>query len=259
MKITQIRNATLLVEYANTTFLIDPMLADKEAWEGFPGTARSHLRNPMVPLPVKVEELLNVDIVLVTHTHRDHWDEAAQQLIPASQLIYTQHEADAQLIRSQGFTNVHVLTDENAFPQGISIYKVDGQHGSNDAYAVPQVAEFLGDACGLVFTHRDEKTLYIAGDTVWVKPYMKTLQRFKPDVVVMNIGDAHIDEYGPIIMGADDTLRTLQFLPQATLVASHMEAINHCLLTRRELREFTQKQGIEDQVLIPEDGESLIF
>ena len=31
MKLTQIRNATLLLNYAGVKFLIDPMLADKEA------------------------------------------------------------------------------------------------------------------------------------------------------------------------------------------------------------------------------------
>lgn len=259
MKITQVRNATLLIDYARTTFLIDPMLAEKGAWEGFAGTARSHLRNPMTELPLKIEDLLNVDIIIVTHTHLDHWDEAAQKLIPADKLIYTQNESDERLIRSQGFTNVRVLQDENVFTNGLTIHKVEGQHGSNDAYAVPAVAERLGDACGLVFTHHDEKTLYIAGDTVWVKPYVKTLQRFEPDVVVLNIGDAHLDEFGPIIMGARDALRTLQALPETTVVASHMEAINHCLLTREELRTFTHEHGIKDKVLIPEDGETLSF
>ena len=92
-----------------------------------------------------------------------------------------------------------------------------------------------------------------------MKPYLKALQRFKPDVVVLNTGDAHIDDYGPIIMGARDTLRTLQALPETTVVASHMEAINHCLLTRQELREYTQQSGIEEKVLIPEDGDTLTF
>ncbi|EAB1940369.1 MBL fold metallo-hydrolase [Salmonella enterica] len=259
MKLTQVRNATLFIEYAGTTFLIDPMLAEKDAWDGFAGTARSHIRNPMTTLPIATEALVNADIVIVTHTHMDHWDEAAQKLIPSNKLIYAQHEADAELIRSQGFTNVRVLQDDNVFTHGLTIHKVEGQHGSNEAYAVPHLAEGLGDACGLVFTHHDEKTLYIAGDTVWVKPYLKTLQRFKPDVVVLNTGDAHIDDYGPIIMGAHDTLRTLQALPETTVVASHMEAINHCLLTRQELREYTQQNGIEEKVLIPEDGDTLTF
>jgi hypothetical protein len=38
-----------------------------------------------------------------------------------------------------------------------------------------------------------------------------------------------------------------------------MEAINHCLLTRAELRAYTLEQGIADRVLIPEDGEAMTF
>jgi hypothetical protein len=48
MNITHIRNATQIIDYAGKKFLIDPMLADKGAWPGFPGTARSELRNPLV-------------------------------------------------------------------------------------------------------------------------------------------------------------------------------------------------------------------
>lgn len=259
MKLTQIRNATLTLEYAGKKFLIDPMLAEKEAWPGFAGNARPHLRNPMVDLPVTVAELLVADAIILTHTHTDHWDEAAQQLIPKEMMIYTQNESDAALVHSQGFVNVEVLKEKNCFVDGLTIYKTEGQHGSNELYADTVLASLLGDACGLVFTHPGEKTLYIAGDTVWVKPYVRNLQRFQPEIVVMNAGNAVNDLYGPIIMGKEDTLRTLQVLPTATIVSSHMEAINHCLLTRAELREYTQQQGIEDKVLIPADGESLFF
>lgn len=51
MKLTQIRNATLKVEYAGKKFLIDPMLSVKGAFPGFPGTLNSHVANPMVDLP----------------------------------------------------------------------------------------------------------------------------------------------------------------------------------------------------------------
>ncbi|MCY9191071.1 MBL fold metallo-hydrolase, partial [Bacillus mojavensis] len=36
MNIQQIRNATLVVEYAGEKFLIDPMLAEKGAYPPFP-------------------------------------------------------------------------------------------------------------------------------------------------------------------------------------------------------------------------------
>lgn len=256
MQLTQIRNATLKLDYAGVRFLIDPMLADKEAWPGFPGTARSHLRNPLVALPVSVDTLLDVDVIIVTHTHQDHWDEAAQQLIPKDKVIYTQNESDASLIRSQGFTAVSVLADTNVIA-GINVVKTDGQHGSDEAYAIPEVAERLGDACGLVFSAEGEKTLYIAGDTIWVPPYVSSLKKYAPDVVVLNIGCATVDGIGAIIMGKEDALRTLEILPAATLVASHMEAVNHCLLSRAELRAYTAENGVQQNVRVPEDGEAL--
>ena len=48
MKITQVRNATLLIHYAGTRFLIDPMQAPKGSYPGFEGMANGHLRNPLV-------------------------------------------------------------------------------------------------------------------------------------------------------------------------------------------------------------------
>lgn len=258
MKLTQIRNATLKLEYAGTRFLIDPMLSEKGAWPGFPGTARSHLRNPLVELPVSIEELLDVDVIIVTHTHPDHWDDAAQQLIPKDRLIYTQNDSDAALLRSQGFTAVSVLSDINLIA-GVRIVKTGGQHGSDEAYAIPEVAARLGDACGLIFSHESEKTLYVAGDTVWVPQYAENLVNYAPDVVVLNIGLATVDGIGAIIMGKQDALRTLETLPSATVVASHMEAVNHCLLSRAELREFIAEHGIQDRVLVPADGETLSF
>lgn len=258
MQLTQIRNATLKLDYAGVRFLIDPMLSDKDAWPGFTGSARSHLRNPMVALPVSIEELLDVEVVIVTHTHKDHWDEAAQQLIPKDQVIYTQNENDAALLRTQGFTAVSVLADTNVIA-GINVAKTNGQHGSDEAYAIPEVAERLGDACGLVFSMEGEKTLYVAGDTIWVSQYAESLEKHEPDVVVLNIGMATIDGIGAIIMGKQDALRTLEVLPSATVVASHMEAVNHCLLSRDELRAYATENGIQDRVLVPEDGETLNF
>jgi len=149
-----------------------------------------------------------------------------------------------------------VLADSNVI-SGIKIVKTDGQHGSDEAYAIPEVAERLGDACGLVFSAEGEKTLYIAGDTIWVPLYVDSLTKYAPDVVVLNIGCATVDGIGAIIMGKEDALRTLDILPAATIVASHMEAVNHCLLSRAELRDYTVEQGIQQNVLVPEDGETL--
>lgn len=259
MNITQIRNATQLITYAGKRFLIDPMLAPKGAYPGFSGTARADIRNPMVELPVDVKTLLDADAVIVTHTHDDHWDQTAIELIAKDKPVYVQNDSDAALLRSQGFTHLTVMTEETTFGD-IRIAKTHGgQHGTERAYAVPELAERLGEACGVVFRHPDEKTLYIAGDTIWREEVAADLQKHQPDVVVLNAGYAHVLGFGPIIMGDQDVLNVHFLLPQAQIVATHMEAINHCLLTRHALREYAEANQFSDALSIPQDGESVIF
>ena len=108
-QIQQIRNATIKVTYGETTFLIDPMLAEQGAYPGFPNTYRSELRNPLVDLPMAAEDVIEgTDAVIVTHTHLDHWDDAAQKLLPKELPLFVQSAADAEMIRSQGFQDVRI-------------------------------------------------------------------------------------------------------------------------------------------------------
>ena len=91
MKIKQVRNATLLVHFAGTKFLIDPYLAEKGAYPGFEGTVNSHIRNPRVDLKMPMDEILDVDAVIVTHTHPGHWDDAAISLVPKHLPLFAQN------------------------------------------------------------------------------------------------------------------------------------------------------------------------
>ncbi|MBI1677054.1 MBL fold metallo-hydrolase [Citrobacter portucalensis] len=258
MNITQIRNATQHITFGGKTFLIDPMLAAKGTYPGFAGTARAEIRNPTVDLPVDIDTLLNVDALIVTHLHEDHWDEAAARVVPKDKPIYVQNDRDAQVLREQGFTQLTVLTQNTALGD-ITLRKTDGQHGSDRAYAIPQMAERLGDACGVIFQHQAEKTLYLVGDTVWRDEVETNMRTFQPGVVIVNAGFAHVIGFGPIIMGAEDVLKTHFTLPEAQIVATHMEAINHCLLTRAALKEYTCDNQIAQFVNVPEDGETLTF
>lgn len=256
----QVRNATAKITYGGTTFLIDPMLAKRGAYPGFENTYRSNLRNPLVDLTESPEKVISgVDAVIVTHTHLDHWDDAAQKALPKDIPLFAQHEEDAQLIRSQGFKNVRVLTDEADFG-GVKITKTGGQHGTDEMYAVPALAKPLGEAMGVVFQAPGYKTLYLAGDTIWRKEVDQTIEKYHPQVIVLNAGKAMMTGYeGSIIMGEEDVLRASKTAKDAKIVAVHMDAINHMSLSREELRTYVKKHDIESQVDIPEDGTSLEF
>jgi hypothetical protein len=60
-------------------------------------------------------------------------------------------------------------------------------------------------------------------------------------------------------MGKQDVLEVCRAAPGAAIVASHMEAVNHSMLSRKELREFLEEKGMTPRVLVPEDGEILRF
>ncbi|WP_158146627.1 MBL fold metallo-hydrolase [Vibrio fluvialis] len=256
MKITQIRNATQVIDYAGKTFLIDPMLAPKGTYPGFQGTANPHLRNPTVELPLPLESIINVDAVLLTHTHPDHWDETAVNAIPKDKLIFVQHEGDEAILLSQGFTNVKIFSEETEY-HGISFTRTVCQHGSDAAFQHDQMAEILGEVTGVIFSHADEEKLYVVGDTIWIPSVEETMKKEQPGVVILNTGWAHVLGFGPIIMGKEDVLKTHQVLPQAKIVATHMGAVNHVLVTTQEMREYAAANMISDFVFVPEDGETV--
>lgn len=258
VQLQQIRNATVKITYADTTFLIDPMLSKKGTYPGFENTYRSDLRNPLVDLPMSVEDVLaGVDAVIVTHTHLDHWDDAAQAALPKDIPLFAQDQADATLIRTQGFTNVRVLSDKAEFG-GVKLNKTGGQHGTDEMYAISEIAKGLGDAMGVVFQAPGHKTLYLVGDTVWRDEVDQALSQYAPEVIVINAGYAMLSNFDhSIIMGKEDVLRAAKAMPDATIVATHMDAINHMAQTRVELREFVQKNDVADRVEVPEDGESV--
>ena len=256
--IQQIRNATLKISYAGTIFLIDPMLASKGAYPGFEGTYRSELRNPLIDLPYTISEIIkDVDAIIVTHTHLDHWDDAAQEFIPKHLPLFVQNEQDADLIRSQGFINIKIL-DNNTLFNNIHLSKVGGQHGTDTMYAVPDLAKRLGDTMGVIFQGKGIKTLYIAGDTIWCDETTRVIGNYKPEIIILNTGYARLKNFDKsIIMGKDDVKHAYQTATNAIIIATHMDAVNHAMLTRKELHEYITKDGLDDRVLVPNDGETI--
>ena len=253
MNIQHIRNATIVVDYAGKRFLVDPFLAEKGTLPPFPNSARQDQNNPLVSLPTSIEEAVSgVDAVIVTHTHLDHWDDAAKDALPKGIKLFTQNEADKEEIGNAGFTNIEVLTKDTVF-EGIQLIKTKGEHGRGE------ILEIAGSVCGVVFKHQEEKTLYVAGDTVWYEEVEKTLHTQKPVVIVVNAGDNQFHEGDSLVMDAEDVLKVHQTAPDAKIISVHMEAVNHWALSRQELKDYAEEKGMSDNLLVPDAGEEYWF
>lgn len=235
MRITLVRNATLIVELAGKRILVDPMLDDVGARPPIEQT-RNPVANPTVPLPFPAEKVVrDLDAVVITHRHRDHLDTRAEELLPRDVPVFCQPE-DAAALRELGLDARPV--EDTASWEGLDISRTPAQHGTG------RMAELLAPVSGFVLDD-----LYIAGDTVWYEGVEEAIERHEPRVAVVNAGGAEFVEGGLIVMGADDVREVVARVP--TVIAVHMEALNHCFLERELLRRAVPA------VFVPEDGETI--
>ncbi|WP_226659210.1 MBL fold metallo-hydrolase [Pseudalkalibacillus hwajinpoensis] len=252
MNIHFIRNATLVLEYADKKFLIDPFLSEKGAMPPFPNTTNQHLSNPTVGLSTSIQKIIDVDAVIVTHLHPDHFDEKAKEVLSKEITIFAQNQEDVEVIKGEGFQNVISLEKQSSFAD-VTLSRTEGKHGEGE------ILKQTGKVSGIALSHPHEKTLYIAGDTLFNEDVQEAIQKHHPEVIVVNAGAAQFLEGGPITMTKENVVQTYQEAPNATIVAIHMEALNHCLLTREELKQFIEKKQLSTKILVPKDGQNLSF
>jgi L-ascorbate metabolism protein UlaG (beta-lactamase superfamily) len=235
VRLTLIRNATLLVELAGRTILVDPMLDDAGARPAVEGTPNPR-PNPLVPLPRPAEEIVRgLDALVVTHLHRDHFDDTAARLVPRDVPAFCQPEDEARL-RGLGL-DVRPVDDVVDW-DGVTLARTGGHHGTGELGAA------LGPVSGFVLDG-----LYVAGDTIWCPEVEAAIVRHRPRVAVVNGSGARFLEGDPIVMTSADVREVVARVE--TVVVVHLEALNHCVETRADVR--THAPG----ALVPEDGETL--
>jgi L-ascorbate metabolism protein UlaG (beta-lactamase superfamily) len=249
MQIQLIRNATLRMTYGNRTFITDPYFAPKHSQEPLIGKSR----NPIVDLPFSAKEILaDIELVLISHLHPDHFDNLAQQQLPKNIQIYCQ-PGDEQQIKEAGFSNVAGV-DENIDWHGVRITRTPGLHG-NEVWAAQ-----MGPVSGFLFQAEHESTVYWTGDTVCCEVVKQVILETKPEIIITHSSGAGFEPGEPIIMDARQTIEVCREAPQATVIAIHMETFDFDTVSRKDLRELAKAEGIKaEQLLIPMDGETLVF
>ncbi|HVC20937.1 MAG TPA: MBL fold metallo-hydrolase [Vicinamibacterales bacterium] len=251
MDIKLIRHATLRLEIGGRHLLLDPALGAAGMQPPIENSDNDR-RNPLVDLPAPIPEIARgLQALVVTHLHRDHLDDEAVQQLPHALPVFCQPE-DADALAKRGFKQVQPVADKVDW-EGLEIIRTGGRHGTGD------LARQMGPVSGFVFRAAGERPLYVAGDTVWCPLVADALARHKPGVIVVNAGAAEFVDSDPITMDSDDVLRVAQAAPEATVVAVHMEAWNHCALGRSRLAELVRQANLSGRIRIPQDGQQLSF
>lgn len=248
-KIQLIRNATMKITYAGFTFLTDPMFSPKGAIKPFAGIEP----NPTKELPLKIEDIIKgVDCVLVTHLHPDHLDTVACEALPKKIPLFCQ-PGDEDAIKNSGFINIAAVETSREW-NGITIIRTGGKHGSG------KILEHMGKVSGYIFTAKNQPTLYWAGDSVLCDEVKYAVNKYKPEIIITHSGGAKIPGFDPIIMDSEQTIKLANIASKASIVAIHMESLDHCAVMREALRGDAEKAGIpSSKLIIPKDGETLSF
>lgn len=265
MIIEQIRNATIKIHYGNKVFLIDPWLAPKDSFGSFAylpesmpfkatDSQKSFISMPICPLPQSVEEILSgVDYYIVTHIHPDHidmnFDGTVGHPLNKETPVLVQNKEDAQAFLNSGFKNVEILSESGISIGNAKITKVPARHGVD----VP-----CGSAMGFVM-EGEEKTLYVAGDTIWYEKVAENIDNFKPEVIVLNACAAELVGFGRLIMDSEDVEKVIKYSPDSKIILSHMDNVAHASLSRTSLSRELEKNGMLSKAIIPQDGEKLEF
>ena len=240
MKIQQIRNATLKIQYSSITILLDPWLQDRGTGPSFTLVRGKMIgmKNPLNDLPLPPNKIL----------HPDHF---TADYLPQDIPVMVQNEEDKELVTGMGFSCVTAFEGPELHMGGITITKVPARHGDN-----LETVAYLGESSGYVLQGED-KTLYLAGDTVYFDGMAQTIDTYHPDVIVLNCCEATMP-MGRLIMNLNDVEIICKKAPNATIIATHLDSVNHALLSSDDVRAFAARKKLT-QLHVPANGEWIIL
>jgi L-ascorbate metabolism protein UlaG (beta-lactamase superfamily) len=257
MRLHFIRNATMVIEIGAERVVLDPMLGPKGSLPPFALFRHRARKNPTVELPPHIESVLNSATAgLITHCHygfnSDHLDRAGTKLLTEKRIPVYCNRLDEKRLRKRGLATIPLDEGKAHDFAGGKITPFAAEHG----YAV--MSKLMGPGVGYFIQVPKEPSLYISGDTVLTPVVKQVLAECKPDISVLAAGSAQMDFGKPILMPMSEMLEFIRQSP-GLVIANHLEALNHCPVTREDFRKAVAQAGFAAKTRVPEDGEVMGF
>lgn len=196
MKITWYGHAAFRLDFADKVVLIDPFLSGNPSFKSGRDVA-----------------VLGTTHVLLTHGHGDHVGDT----VSIAQSTGATVVANADLVSwlgTQGVTNTQMMNTGGTIAlDGFSVSMVRADHSSG--MMVDGQSFYLGNANGIIVTAPGEPTVWHMGDTDIFSDMALIAEIYKPEIVIVPIGDR-------FTMGPETAaLAVKRYLPGLTIIPAH--------------------------------------
>jgi L-ascorbate metabolism protein UlaG (beta-lactamase superfamily) len=261
VSLTFIGNATTLIRWGPFTVLTDPnfLHAGQRAYLGL-GLTSKRLREPSLD----VSELPDLDAVVLSHLHGDHWDRVAQRGLSRSLPILTTPHAARRLQGLRGFRRSlgldtwesHTLVRDGST---LRVTSLPGTHapGLVGRLLPPVMGSLLefGDTTGAV-----AQRVYLTGDTLMYDG-VREIARRCPDVdlAVVHLGGTTLPGGLVVTMDGAQGAELLDVVRPRRAVPVHYDDYT---VFKSPLSDFTDevaRRGLSELVQVVGRGETATF
>lgn len=245
IEFVHIRHSTSIIKIGDKKILVDPMLSAKESLPSVK-TINNELKNPRTELPFNRDSIaLNVDYLLLTHLHFDHFDKEAIATL-SKKIPVLCSKTDVKAVEKAGFLMIHPIANEYEI-DGIKIIQYPAIHG------IGVLKYMMGKGSSYLIEYKGFK-IFLTGDCLLTGTLKNNLIQTKPDIVIANAGAAKLKFGKPITMSIRDIQEISSILPESKILVVHLDAVNHCTETRAYCKELIRDYP---NIYIPNDGEKV--
>lgn len=245
IEFVHIRHATSILKIGNKEILVDPMLSAKESLPTVK-TVNNELKNPRTELPFNTDSIvINVDYLLLTHLHFDHFDKEAIATL-SKKIPVLCSKTDVKDIKKSGFSLTNPIENEYEI-DGIKITQYPAIHGKG------MLKYMMGKGSSYLIEYKGFK-IFLTGDCLLTNFLKNNLIKTAPDIVIANAGAAKLKFGKPITMSMKDIQEISKILTGTKILVVHLDALNHCTETRTYCKEQIRDYP---NIYIPNDGEQV--
>ncbi len=251
-----IGNATVLIRFGGFTILTDPSFIHKheQTWLGY-GLHTERLTDPAC----EIADLPPLDVVLLSHFHGDHFDQAAEDGLDRALPIVTTPQS-AELLGARGFANTWPLDrwQTQTVSKGnaeLRITATPGNHGP------PLVDAALPDVMGSLLEFGPvggpALRLYITGDTLLIDDLEEIPRRYPEiDLALLHLGGTRV--LGILVsMDAEQGVKCLQLVNPRRAVPIHFDDYDVFKSPLADFQDAVTAAGWADRVSYLDRGDTL--